>query len=103
MRADHQIAQKLHACTGAGNERAHDLVDLQLLVSSEELDLAQVRETSVRLFNYRQAQPWPPTVIAGPTWPGIYDEAGIGLKVVPNVDSAVDWANELIARIDSAT
>ncbi|MDT4934762.1 MAG: hypothetical protein QOK11_2654 [Pseudonocardiales bacterium] len=103
MRADHQIAQKLHACTGAGNERAHDLVDLQLLVSAEELDLAHVRETSVRLFNYRQAQPWPPTVVAGPTWSGIYDEAGTGLKVVPNVDSAVDWANELIARIDSAT
>jgi hypothetical protein len=103
MRADHQIAQKLHACTGAGNERAHDLVDLQLLVSSEDLDLAQVRETSVRLFNYRQAQPWPPTVVAGPTWPGIYGEAGADLDVVPNVDSAVDWANELIARIDRAT
>jgi hypothetical protein len=108
MRADHQIAQKLHACTGARNERAHDLVDLQLLVSSrlvssEDPDLAQVRETSVRLFNYRQAQPWPPTVVTGPTWPGIYDEAGNGLEVVPDVDSAVDWVNELIARIDSAT
>jgi hypothetical protein len=42
MRADHQIAQKLHACTDAGNERAHDLVDLQLLVSADKLDLAQV-------------------------------------------------------------
>ena len=103
MRADHQVAQKLHACTGAGNERAHDLVDLQLLVSSEDLDLVHVRETSVRLFNYRQAQPWPPTVVVGPTWPGIYDEASTGLGVVPDVDSAVDWVNELIARIDSAT
>lgn len=33
---DHQIAQKLHACTAintktGGNERAHDLVDLQIL------------------------------------------------------------------------
>jgi hypothetical protein len=103
MRTDHQIAQKLHACTGPGNERAHDLVDLQLLAASEELDLAQVRETSVRLFNYRQAQPWPPTVVAGPTWPGIYDEAGNSLDVAPNVDRAVDWANELIARIDGVT
>jgi hypothetical protein len=51
MRSDHQIAQKLHACTDPENERAHDLVDLQLLVASEELDLAQVRATSVRLFN----------------------------------------------------
>jgi hypothetical protein len=103
MRTDHQIAQKLHACTGPGNERAHDLVDLQLLVSSEDLDLAQVRDTAERLFTYRQAQPWPPTVVAGPTWSGIYDEAGIGLEVVPDIGSAVDWANELIARIDSAT
>lgn len=29
----HQIAQKLHACTEAGSDRAHDLVDLQLLVA----------------------------------------------------------------------
>jgi hypothetical protein len=102
MRTDHQIAQKLHACTSASNERAHDLVDLQLLASSENLDLPQVRETAVRLFSYRQAQPWPPTVVAGPTWPGIYDEASVGLDVERDVDGAVDWANELIARIDSA-
>jgi hypothetical protein len=101
MRTDHQIAQKLHACTSAGNERAHDLVDLQLLIASEQPDLAQVRATSVRLFTYRQAQPWPPTVVAGPTWPGIYEEAGAGLNVAPTVDSAVEWANELIARIDN--
>jgi hypothetical protein len=103
MRADHQIAQKLHACTEPGNERAHDLVDLQLLVASEELDLAQVRATSERLFNYRQAQPWPPTVVAGPTWSGIYDEAATGLEVRPDVAAAVDWTNDFISRIDVAT
>ena len=36
LAVDHQIAQKLHACTavnptGGRNERAHDLVDLQIL------------------------------------------------------------------------
>lgn len=103
MRADHQIAQKLHACTDPGNERAHDLVDLQLLHSSESVDLAQVRETSVRLFNYRQAQPWPPAVVAGPTWSGIYDEAAAGLDVLPDVAAAVDWANHFIGRIDVST
>jgi hypothetical protein len=65
-----------------------------------------VRALDQRLQNvagtYRQAQPWPPTVVTRPTWPGIYEEAGTGLEVVPNVDSAVDWANELIARIDNA-
>jgi hypothetical protein len=103
MRAEHQIAQKLHACTEPGNERAHDLVDLQLLVASEGVDLVQVRATSVRLFIYRQAQPWPPTVVAGPTWPGIYDEAATGLEVQSDVDAAVDWANDFIARINVAT
>lgn len=102
MSTDHQIAQKLHACTGPGNERAHDLVDLQLLESSEDLDLAQVRATAVRLFDYRRAQTWPPTVDAGPTWSGIYDEAATGLDVLPDVAAAVGWANDLIGRIDGA-
>ena len=31
LRADHQIAQKLHTCTAVGSDRAHDIVDLQLL------------------------------------------------------------------------
>ena len=31
MRSDHQVAQKLHAVTDEGSERARDLVDLQLL------------------------------------------------------------------------
>ena len=77
MPADHQIAQKLHACTGPGNERAHDLVDLQLLESSEDLDLAQVRATAVRLFDYRRAQAWPPSVVAGPTWSGMKSLIGL--------------------------
>ena len=101
MRADHQIAQKLHACTGPDNERAHDLVDLQLLVASVVVNLAHVKQTSVRLFGYRQAQPWPPAVVATQTWPGIYEDAA-GLDVLPDLDSAVGWANELIRRIDTA-
>ena len=39
----HQIAQKLHACTTpnrtGGNERADDLVDLQILVAADPPDL----------------------------------------------------------------
>lgn len=60
MRADHQIAQKLHAASEAGSERARDLVDLQLLDRGEKLDLAQVASTCTRLFDYRQQQQWPP-------------------------------------------
>lgn len=41
---EHQIVQKLHACTSQGritgtNDRAHDLVDLQILVQEEPIDL----------------------------------------------------------------
>ncbi len=57
----------------------------------------------MRLFTYRQAQPWPPTVVAGPTWSGIYDEAATGLEVLLDVAAAVDWTNGLIGHIDSAT
>ena len=43
---DHQMAQKLHACSwldkNGENDRAHDLVDLQLLVREEAPDLARV-------------------------------------------------------------
>lgn len=38
MRADHQVAQKLHAVSNPGSERAKDLVDLQLLDRGEDLD-----------------------------------------------------------------
>lgn len=30
MRLEHQIAQKLHAASSPGSERAHDLIDLQI-------------------------------------------------------------------------
>jgi len=51
-RADHQVAQKLHAVCAKGSERARDLVDLQLLDQGEDLDLTQVAATCVRLFDY---------------------------------------------------
>lgn len=55
----HQISQKLHACSEPGSVRAHDPVDLQLLVPIA--DLVLVHETAVRLFAFRGAHAWPPT------------------------------------------
>jgi hypothetical protein len=47
---DHQIAQKLHACTSADvngqNERAHDLVDLQILARSATCLLFRARRAA---------------------------------------------------------
>ncbi len=103
MALDHQVAQKLHACTSVGprggNDRAHDLVDLQILDQEEEIDLAAVGATARRLFTSRRAQGWPPTVVAYEGWDTIYAEAAAGLGVLPDVDAAVAWANDFVARI----
>lgn len=102
MRADHQVGQKLHAVSAEGNERARDLVDLQLLDQGEDLDLSQIRATCVRLFDYRRQQAWPPTIVAGPTWATLYAEAAEDLDVLETVEEAVAWANDFVRRITAA-
>ena len=102
MRADHQVAQKLHAASETGSERARDLVDLQLLDRGEELDLAQVASTCRRLFEYRRQQEWPPTIVSGNQWDTLYTQAADGLEVLAGLDEAIAWANEFIRRIDAA-
>ena len=103
LAVDHQVAQKLHACTAVNartgrNERAHDLVDLQILAQEEQLDFPAIGATSRRLFAARHGHPWPPTVVAYGGWETIYAEAAAGLDVLGNVADAVAWANDLIAR-----
>lgn len=107
LAAEHQIAQKLHACTSVnpdtgGNERAHDLVDLQILCEEEDIDFAAACDAGNRLFAARRAQPWPPAVIAHDNWASLYAEAAEGLDVLDDVDAAVEWANDLVARIVDA-
>ena len=102
MPLHHQIAQKLHAVSAPGGDRAHDLIDLQVICSLGDVDLARTRETCVRLFAYRRQQAWPPVIEADGRWAGLYDAQAEGLDVLGTVDEAVDWANELIAAIDSA-
>ena len=107
LAAEHQIAQKLHACTSVSkqtgqNDRAHDLVDLQILQEEETVDLAEVNRISIRLFASRKAQPWPPQVIAHDNWTTLYASAAEGLAVLPDVDSAVKWANTLIESVMAA-
>ncbi|WP_196073329.1 nucleotidyl transferase AbiEii/AbiGii toxin family protein [Nakamurella alba] len=98
-----QVAQKLHACSASGSDRAHDLVDLQLLSGDPSaLDLGMTLELCTRLFRSRRSHPWPPTVVVGPGWPTLYAEAADGLGVIPDVDSAVRWVNGLIADIDAS-
>ena len=102
MRSDHQVAQKLHALSGEGSERARDLVDLQLLDNGERLDLRHVRRTCVRLFAYRRQQAWPPAIVVGSQWDTLYTEAIEGLEVLPTIDEAVTWVDDFVRRIDAA-
>lgn len=100
IRADHQVAQKLHAVSEGGSERARDLIDLQLLDKGEELDLAQVRATCVRLFESRRQQAWPPTIGVGEGWDTLYEAAVEDVDALPAVDDAVVWANDFVQRIE---
>lgn len=106
MKIAHQVAQKLHAVSAPRSERAHDLIDLQLMVARSAPDLADVRAKCLRLFAYRKRQPWPPTVAAGPDWGSVYEAALDTMQdktgVLPTVDEAVAWANDLIVKIDAA-
>lgn len=102
MRTDHQVAQKLHAVSGEGSERARDLADLQLLDQGEELDLEMVAATCLRVFDYRRQQTWPPVIVIGENWDTLYAEATEGVDVVPTVEQAVDWANKFVRRIADA-
>lgn len=106
MTAEHQIAQKLHACTGpAAAERAHDLVDLQVLAAIEDLNYAEIGRIAPRLFAYRQDHEWPPTVIAYGGWSDLYASALTDLvndAVLGALDDAVEFANNIIARAVTA-
>ncbi|GGO67254.1 hypothetical protein GCM10010910_28620 [Microbacterium nanhaiense] len=99
LRADHQIAQKLHALSAAGSERAHDLVDLQILAAGEPVGLLLTKATCTRLFEYRRQQEWPPRIAIGDRWDALYEDAADGLDVLATVDEAIVWVNDFIARI----
>ncbi len=102
MPLHHQIAQKLHAVSAPGSQRAHDLIDLQLLCAAYEGDYSDIKTTCTRLFAYRRAQDWPPVVTEGAEWRIAYADQLPRGELLPNVEDAVAWVNELIARIDQA-
>lgn len=103
---EHQIAQKIHACTlpgdDWGNDRAHDLVDIQILRNEERVDMDLLAELAPRLFAARRAHAWPPTVTPGESWRILYGEASQGLSVEQDMEVAVaevnDWIHALANR-----
>ncbi|XCB29496.1 nucleotidyl transferase AbiEii/AbiGii toxin family protein [Arcanobacterium hippocoleae] len=97
----HQIAQKLHAVS-ASADRARDLIDLQLIERNYNIDFQETRRTCIRLFTYRQAQTWPPTIIKQTGWDKLYTAQASTLPVLPSIDEAITWANRFIKKIDSS-
>lgn len=100
---EHQIAQKLHGASGLSehNQRAHDLIDLQVIMQNEDIDLKKVRSICHHLFAQRKMQPWPTLITVKDHWAEIYNAQKIDLEVLENVEDAVSWANELIKKIDA--
>ena len=108
-----QIAQKLHAVTAVleepkVNDRAHDLVDLQLLegLLLPNGDLLSTRGACIAVFEARAQHPWPPKVVALPHWPLIYSRALEGLdhlELAETVDAAAEVVQRFVVRIDRAT
>ena len=66
-RSEQQVAQKIHAATHPDSQRAHDLVDVQLLWHAgtdggQDLDLPLLVQMCRRTFDYRHTHAWPPAV-----------------------------------------
>lgn len=99
MGLHHQIAQKLHGATEPNSKRAHDLIDLQVIMARGDVDLAKTRAACERLFAYRQMQAWPAKVNKGENWAEAYAQQLLGQPVLQDVDDAIEWANNLITKI----
>jgi len=102
MPIHHQIAQKLHGLSEEGSERAHDLIDLQLMIRNESIDYGLVKVTCVRLFASRKKQVWPPVIVENEGWTPIYLAQAGNLDVLASAEEAVAWCNDLIVAITSA-
>lgn len=100
MKLEFQVAQKLHGVSAPNSKRAHDLIDLQLILAHETLDLAKTAEICRRLFAYRKVHAWPPTIVRGDRWEEVYRTQSLNLPVLPTVDQAIAWANGFIEKIE---
>lgn len=103
MKCEHQVAQKLHGLTEPNSHRAHDLIDLQLILDHTAIDFEETARICRRLFAFRRMQSWPPQVIKGANWEALYKEANQKSAAPRTLDEAITWANSLIAKIEATT
>ena len=102
LQTHHQIAQKLHALSAAESERAHDMIDLQVIVNNEKVDYQLTKNVCKRLFIFRKQQAWPPFISKREGWDTLYESQIRGLDVLQKTDEAIVWTNDLIRAIDEA-
>lgn len=95
-----QIAQKLHGLSQRGSGRVRDMIDLQIIASTERIDYARTSEICRRLFAYRRMQSWPPKIVMQEDWKNLYDAQRLRLSVLESCEEAVAWTNSLIKAID---
>jgi len=94
----HQIAQKIHACTEPGNDRARDLVDLQLLWPTDKSQVELIALTTRRQFEWRRTHPFPGRCSPVLGWEIGYQLAAAGLDVLKTVEEASAWLNEQLSE-----
>jgi hypothetical protein len=106
-----QIAQKIHACTEPvepprTNDRARDLVDLQLLEALTVDDpLTDIQAACRAVFEARGKHVWPPALTAQDNWEIIYVRALEGLEdigIAGSLDEALVRVQSFIDRIAEA-
>lgn len=73
--------------------------------AKEQLSLPEIADICKRLFDYRKAQPWPSFLKSGTGWEERYAAAIVPIsessRILPTVQDAICWANDLIADIDA--
>ncbi len=104
MPLDHQIAQKLRGLSGFNSRRAHDLIDLQLIMlhDADKIDLAAVGQICNRIFKHSDTPPWPTPISKKENWNSLYVAQIANLPVLQTIDEAVAWVNKFIAQIVQA-
>jgi Nucleotidyl transferase AbiEii toxin, Type IV TA system len=98
-----QIVQKLDGCTRpdkkGDNDRAHDLVDIQLILLDTHIAPSSLYDLARSTFAYRNVS-WPPTARQFPSWATLYAADAVDYpEVVQDLDEAVRWLQRLIDEI----
>lgn len=113
---EQQLAQKIHAASAPDSDRAHDLVDIQLLwragtADGQGLDLPLLADLCRRTFAYRNTHAWPPAAsmpdLLQPAYERAREEADSGIDpesgapvLEPTLTRATAWLELRIAEIE---